>query len=558
MRHLVGRLLVALAHVRRLVLPGLAHVDGDRGVRGETVTAVVDEVLEARGASPLRHLQHEGLPVGADLDPRASGRLVDVDDAEQSPVGRGVVVERVEHRRATGADAVRVGLGPRRPAVGLALVLVLLVLLVVLLLRREGLPVVDLDRVLLLDVPDGAAHRVVEDDLAAVDPERQAGGVAAEPLVGDDLGTALDRDGAPAAGPGTEHARAEAHRCDGGAGPGGDGGDVAGPEVDAEQAVGRAHEHGVGGGSGLLELAAGRHGDRGAVEDAQHPRIGVERDDPVADRRDRVHLPGVSGEVGGPGLAERGAPWGEGRDGALVGRRHDDRAVLGDGEGGVLARLGEGVGLPVDAAHHRTAHLVVVADRPDVTGLGVDAREGAPAHADVAGARDRCGPAVLGLQPAGLDGLSAARVAVDRHDRGTVLDDVEAGLAVLARDDAVELVDGLVHPARPALGPVDDPHAAVVELGLVLLVPVGGDGVRHERGRGHGQRGTRRDARAVSTHERRPCHASPPWPTSDVPAAVTQQEGMYRVKVRTSRHGVRRRVVMGDDGRVGVDEGSRR
>ncbi len=541
MRHLVGRPAVALARGRGAVAAGIAYVDADQRVGAHPAAAVVDVVVEGHRSGAVGHREDQGLAVGTDLHAGPATGLVHAHDAEQAALGRGVVVERVQHRRPAGADAVGVGLGLGRTAVGVVGV-ALLVVLLGLLLGGEGLPVVDLHRLVVVDVPDGAAGGVVEHDLATVDAEGEVGGVAAQ--LGDRgvLRAALDRDVALPARPGAVGARPEAdrlHRVARGGGCG-DRGGLTGVEVDGQELVGRDDQHGVGRGTGLLEDAAGRHGGGRPTEGAHHARRLVEGHHPLADRGDARDLAGVTGQVLGDRFAEPCACGPHGRDRPLLGGGDHDGAALAHGEGRPLTGLDQRIGLAVDEVHDRLADHVVVADGPDLAGLGVRTGQGAAGHLHVAVARDGRGAAVEGLELARLDGLAAQGVDVEGHDGRAVLDDVHAGLAVVAGHDAVELVDRLVEPARPSLGPVDDPDATVVEVRLVGLVAARGDGIDDDGGHGDGQSSTGGDRPPVSLHEPPPCHEYPP--RLPAPTAGPRREGMYRGKVRTSRAGCGERV----------------
>ena len=172
----------------RLGVLGVGRHDGDAdgGVRRDRLAAVVDEVLEAgAGGRVARQGDLDGLAVGADRQPRVGpGDGAHRADRQQPVRRRGVVVERVQDRGAAGSRPEAVVLGLGRPAV--ALVLLVLVVVVVLVLRPqvEGVPVVQLRRLVGVHVPHVAAGPVVEDDLPAVDAEDQVRRLRVERLRG--------------------------------------------------------------------------------------------------------------------------------------------------------------------------------------------------------------------------------------------------------------------------------------------------------------------------------------------------------------------------------------
>ena len=102
--------------------------------------------------------------------------------------------------------------------------------------------------------------------------------------------------------------------------------------------------------------------------------------------------------------------------------------------------------------------------------------------------------------------------SIASHGRA-VLDDVERPVAAaVAEDDGVELVDRLVDPAVDAAVAVDDPDAAVVELGLVGLVAVGGHGIGDDGASGQHEGGVGRDGNLVPTNESQPVPPTVPLP----------------------------------------------
>ena len=143
-RHLPTTGLEAGAQRRLVVLAISPDGDRDSRVSREVAASVVDRVVERGVAGPVGHLEDDRLSIGTDLGPRPSRGLVDVDDAQQSPLGRGVVVEGVQDRHATSASAVLIRHRLGRRAVSGALLLALLVLVLDLLAAGEGVPVVDL------------------------------------------------------------------------------------------------------------------------------------------------------------------------------------------------------------------------------------------------------------------------------------------------------------------------------------------------------------------------------------------------------------------------------
>ena len=417
--------LVAGARLRCAVVAGTPDRHGHRRVRGG-VAPVVDVVLEARAARVVGQGQDDGLAVRADLGAGPSGGVVDLDDAQQAAVGRRVVVERVEDRGASGTGSVAVRLGLGRAAVAVALLLVLLVLLLDLGGGGEGVPVVDPLGLEVLDVPHRAGGAVVEDDLAAVDPQGQGATLAPQVGHGGLVVTAPDGDVAQTAGPRGVLAGAEAHGL--GRLPvealGEDRGLAAG-EVDAHQAAAAGDQDGVRGGPRLLQHRVLGDAGGAAAEHGERPGRGVERDDGVADRRHGGRLTGGLGEVLGAGLADPVLARDQVGDGALGARGHDDGAGLAHRERGTFADLVEGVGLAVDLVDDRPTRHGVDAGGPDGAGLRVDRGERAAGELEVAAGGHRDGAARLDLRGGGVDQLGGAGALVDREHRGAVLDDVE-------------------------------------------------------------------------------------------------------------------------------------
>jgi len=255
-RHRPVAVLEALAEMGRGVGRARPRRDRHGGMGRDLGPAVVDVVLEGRARrAVVGHGQLERLPVRADghLCVGAAD-LLDRADREDPAARCGVVVERVEHGGSARARAEAVRLGLRRPPVSLVLLLVLVVLVVLLDPGPEVLPVVHPGRLPGVDVPDPATGPVVEDDLAAVDPEHQVGGGAVELGHVGLSAAAHRRDGPGPAGPRAVDAVTEPDRSRRPAGDAvDDGADVAGPEIHLEQRLAGRDENRTGARPGLLE-----------------------------------------------------------------------------------------------------------------------------------------------------------------------------------------------------------------------------------------------------------------------------------------------------------------
>ena len=471
-RHRPVPVLEPLTQVRSGVGRAGARRHRHRGVGRDLGPAVVDVVLEGRGRRVVvGHGQLEGLAVGADGHLGVgTADLLDRADRQDPATRRGVVVERVEHGRAARARAEAVRLGLRRPPVALVLLLVLVVLVVLLDPGPEVLPVVHPGRLLGVDVPDPAAGPVVEHDLAAVDPEHQVGGGTVE-LGHVGLAATTDRGHGPgAAGPGAVDAVAETDR---GRRPPGDavddGADVAGVEVHLEQRVAGRDQDRSGIGSGLLEHRLGGYVGAAAADHVEG--TGVEHHGGVPDRGHGDGLADVTGKVVRRPVEARSLRRERG-EGVLAGRGDQHPAGPGHGQGGIVARGGDGGRLHVEATDRR-------APFPEEPGVPTPGRPrdrrrpGSPPDSATCAP-----PGTPACSPFGMphlrrvDRRDQAIRAVDADHGAAVLDDVEGGRQV-GEDHAVELADGLVDPAVEAAAGVGDPDPAVVQPRVMGAVAVG-------------------------------------------------------------------------------------
>ena len=513
---------------------------------GHGLASVVDEVLEAgapRGVARQGDL--DGLAVRADreLRPRAVGGA-HRPDGQQPAGGGGVVVERVQDRGAAGPRPEVVLPGLRRPAVALVLPVVVVVLLLVLGLEVEGVPVVETGRLVGVDVPDATGLAVVEDDLAAVGAEDEAAGRGGEGLGCGRVAAARRHHRTGAAGPRAVDTVAQADGCRRVAGDlTGHGRHLAGGQVDRQQRVARSDQDRGRAGTGLLQDRARRHLGLGAADDEEPAAGRVEDDGHRTDGGERDGVAdGVAGEVLGGGLEEpRVALLAQGQEPVLGRGGGQDGAVQRHGHGGVLAHLGERIGLVGQGRDARDAHLGVLARRPQVAGRGVQHGEAASGHPDDRAAGDRGLLAVGHLHLGGVQGHDDTVGQVDADDRVAVLDDVEVGVGT-REDGAVELTDGLVDAAVRAVTLAGDPDAAVVQVGPVSLVAVGLDGVRDDAAHGDGERepGHQRSAsalqvlperHAVSLH--RSASSTALWKPTGRPMEPKQREDVEQSRARS-------------------------